>query len=171
MLQPKMPVATTIQAKFQQGVLLHQQGKLVEAERLYEEVLRQMPTYFGALHLLGIIALQTRRTQRGVELITRAIGLNENVAAAYCDLGTGLNDLKRFEEALKSCDKAIALKPGYAEAYCCRGTRPGADDFRKRRQLRQGIESLTSRRPIIGERAQELKRSRRRSPATTRRSH
>jgi hypothetical protein len=108
------PVSTAIQVKFQQGLVLHQQGKLVEAERLYAQVLQNKPNHFDALHLLGVIALQTRRAQRSVELITKAIGLNSNFSAPYSNLGNGYRDLKRFEEALASYDKAIALKPDYA---------------------------------------------------------
>ena len=110
-----------LQAKFNQGMALHQQGKLADAERSYGEVLQQQPDHFDALHLLGVIALQTRQTERAVELIRRAIGLNAKVAAAHSNLGNALLDLKRPEEALASYDKAIALKPDYAEAYYNRG--------------------------------------------------
>src|SRR5215472_16502469 len=115
------PVSATLQAKFQQGLALHQQARFAEAERAYEEVLGQEPRHFDALHLLGIIALQTGRTQRGIELIAKAIELNPNVAAAHSSLGSALNTLKRHEEAIASCDKAIALKPDYAEAHNNRG--------------------------------------------------
>jgi predicted O-linked N-acetylglucosamine transferase (SPINDLY family) len=71
--------------------------------------------------LLGVIAAQTRRTERGIELITKAIGLNAEVPSAHNNLGNALRDLKRSEEALASYDKAIALKPDYAEAYNKRG--------------------------------------------------
>ena len=123
MLKPQVekPISAAIQAKFDQGMALHQQGRLVEAGRLYEEVLQDAPRHFDALHLLGVVALQTRRTRRGVELIAKAIELNPNVAAAHSNLGTGLNDLKCHEQALASCDRAIALKPDYAEAYYNRG--------------------------------------------------
>jgi predicted O-linked N-acetylglucosamine transferase (SPINDLY family) len=110
-----------LQAKFNQAMALHQQGKLAEAEHIYGEVLRQQPIHFDALHLLGIIAAQTRRTERAVELIRRAIGLNAKVAAAHSNLGNALRDLKRPADALASHDKAIALKPNYAEAYYNRG--------------------------------------------------
>ena len=119
--QAQNPAAVTLQAKFNQAVALHQQGKLAKAERVYEEVLRQQPNHFDALHLLGVIALHTRRTERAVELIRRAIGLNAKIAAAHSNLGNGLRDLKRPAEALASYDKAIALKPDYAEAYSNRG--------------------------------------------------
>ena len=111
------PFSAAIQAKFQQAMALHQQGRFVEAERAYQEILQQEPTHTGALHLLGVVALQTRRTQRAVELIAKAIRLNPNVAPAHSNLGDGLNDLKRHAEALVSYDKAIALKPDFVEAY------------------------------------------------------
>ena len=114
--------AAALHAKFMQGVALHQQGKLAEAARIFEEVLRQQPNNFAALHLLGVIAAQTRRTERAVELLRKAIGVNAKVAAAHSNLGIALRNLKRLDEALASYDKAIALKPDYAEAYSSRGT-------------------------------------------------
>ena len=115
------PVDAAIQAKFQQGFVLHQQGKFAEAERFYEEVRQRIPNHFHTLHLLGVIALQTRRPERGVELIKRAIGVNSKIADAHSNLGKGLRDLKRLDEALASYDKAIALKPDYVEAHNNRG--------------------------------------------------
>ena len=106
--QAKKPVAATVQAKLQQGLALHQQGRFSEAERVYEEIIQQEPNYFDALHLLGVVALQTRRTERAVELIAKAVKLNPNVAAAYNYLGMGLNDLKRQEEAVASYEQALA---------------------------------------------------------------
>lgn len=114
-------VKAAMQGKFQQGLVFHRQGKLVEAEHIYDEVLKRDPTDFAALHLLGVIALQTGRTQRGVDLISKAIGFNSNVAAAYNNLGNGLSSVNRFEDALANYDKAIALKPDYGEAYYNRG--------------------------------------------------
>jgi len=119
--QTQNPAAVTLQAKLRQGLALHQQGNLADAERIYGEVLRQQSNHFDALHLLGVIALQTRRTERAVELITKAIGLDEKVATAHSNLGSALHDLKRPAEALASYDKAIALKPDYAEAHYNRG--------------------------------------------------
>ena len=114
-------VSAAIQAKFQQGVALHQQGKLADAERIYWEVLWQQPNYFDALHLLGVIALQTRHAEQGADLIRKAIGLNANIAAAHCNLGKALLDLKHPEGALASFDKAIALEPNFAMAHNNRG--------------------------------------------------
>ena len=105
--QAQNPAATVLQAELNQGMALHRQGKLADAEYCYGEVLQRQPDHFAALHLLGLIACQTRRTERGVELIKRAIGLNPKVAEAHNNLGTALIDLKRHEEALASYDLSL----------------------------------------------------------------
>jgi protein O-GlcNAc transferase len=110
-----------LQSRFRQGLALHRQGDLAAGERIYEEILDQQPQHFDAQHMLGVIALQTRRTEQGIELIRKAIGLNEKVAAAHNNLGKALLDLKRPEEALASFDNAVALDPAFAEACVNRG--------------------------------------------------
>ena len=50
------------QSRFGQGLALHRQGDLAAAERIYGEVLDREPQHFDALHMLGVVALQTRRT-------------------------------------------------------------------------------------------------------------
>src|SRR5262245_25046925 len=119
--QAQNPAGTTLQGKLNQGMALHRQGKLADAERCYGEILQQRPDDFGALHLLGVIARQTRRTEQAVELTQTAIELNPKVAAAHSNLGNALMDLKRPAEALASYDRAIALKPDFAEAHYNRG--------------------------------------------------
>jgi protein O-GlcNAc transferase len=113
--------AAELQSRFREGMALHRQGDLAGAERVYREVLDQQPQHFDSLHMLGVIALQTRRTERGIELIRKAIGLNDKVAAAHNNLGKALLDLGRPEQALASFDQATALDPGFAEAHVNRG--------------------------------------------------
>jgi len=119
--QAQNPAAIALHAKFDQGLALHQQGKLADAARIYSEVLQQQPNHFDALHLLGVIAVQTKKTELAVELIAKAVRLNANVAAAHSNLGIALLHLKRPAEALASYDAAIALKPDFAEAHYNRG--------------------------------------------------
>jgi tetratricopeptide (TPR) repeat protein len=115
------PSTAPDQAMFLRALALHQEGKLNEAERRFEKIVRREPDNFAALHLLGVISLQTKRFERGAELIAKSIALHPNDAFAHRNLGFALSHLKRFEAALASFDKAIALNPRLADAYCNRG--------------------------------------------------
>jgi tetratricopeptide (TPR) repeat protein len=119
--QQGRPPAEALRAKFAQAVALHEQERLAEAERLYREILQQQPQHFGALHRLGLIALQTRHSRQAAELIGQAIALNANMATAHINLGRALLDLKRPADALASFERAIALQPDLAEAHNERG--------------------------------------------------
>jgi len=115
------PASAHTQAKFQQAWALHQKGQLAHAQSLYEEILKMQPEHYDALHLLGVIAGQTKNYQRAITLIDTAIRIQPNNAAFYANRGNVLQELKQLEAAVASYDKAIALKPNYAEAYANRG--------------------------------------------------
>jgi protein O-GlcNAc transferase len=108
--------------EFRQGLARHQQGNLVEAERHYDAALKSQPDHFEALHMLGVIALQRGRIERGVEIITKAVALNENSPVAFNNLAKGLKDLGRFDEAIVHFERAIALAPAFADAQFGYGT-------------------------------------------------
>ncbi len=108
-------------AAFQQGLALHQQGRLDEAEALYRSVLARQAAHFGALHLTGLIHLQRGQPAVAVEWIGRAIAVNPGVADAHSNLGLALQQMKRIDAALASYERALQLKPDSPEALCNRG--------------------------------------------------
>src|SRR6267154_874973 len=67
---------------FQQGLRHHQQGRLQQAEAIYRQVLAEDPTHADNLHLLGVLAHQTGRSERAVAYIGQAIKL-QPIAARY----------------------------------------------------------------------------------------
>ena len=115
------PADPFLQAKFKSGLALQQQGRLVEAARLYDEILAADKSHFAALHCLGAIAYQTGNLERAVSLISNAIRINPKIASADPYRGAALNQLNRHEEAIAVCNEAIKLKPDFAEAHYNRG--------------------------------------------------
>ena len=105
----------------EQAFALYRRGDLAAAERLCEQLLREQPSHCDLWRLLGIIALQLGRTQRGVELLGKAVELNPAAAISHLNLGQALVRLGRFDQAFACFDTAIALRPGFAEAYLSRG--------------------------------------------------
>jgi tetratricopeptide (TPR) repeat protein len=109
--------AALVTALFTQSLALYRQGALAESERGLGQLLELDPGHFDGLHLRGVLAAQTGRPERAVELIQRALAANANVAAAHRHLGNSLRDLGRFEEALASYTRAIALRADFKEAH------------------------------------------------------
>ena len=141
MLHADQPVSAAMQAKLREGLRFHQQGRLVDAERLYAEVLQQEPASVDALHLLGVVAVQSHQIDRGIDLLTKAIGLNPNSAPPYNDLGKVLSALERHEQALASFERAIALEPDFAAAHNNRGNALNA--------LKRHVEAIASHEKAI----------------------
>src|SRR5580704_4983784 len=110
-------MARDARQQIERARVLHQQGMLAEAGTMYRKILRRNPDSFEALHLAGVLALQTGRPGEGVELIGKALRSGAGSAAVHCDLGAGLRALRRHAEALASYDRAIALQPDHAEAH------------------------------------------------------
>jgi predicted O-linked N-acetylglucosamine transferase (SPINDLY family) len=112
--------ATLLQSRFREGMALHRQGNLDAAERIYREILGQQPRHFDAMHMLGVLRLQQRRTADGTALIRQAIAVNGEVASAHVNLGKALVAERRPDEALACFDRAIALDATSVEAHAHR---------------------------------------------------
>lgn len=120
----------------QQAVALHQQGKLQEAQALYQHILDLAPRQFDALHLSGVIARQQGRPERAVELISDALTIDPMHATARCNLGAALQDMGRTQDALASYDLAVQLNPRYSLAFSNRG-----NTLRKLGRLEEALDS------------------------------
>ena len=100
----------------ERGWALHRAGRMAEAASLYQAMLAQDPTDPGALHYLGLAALQTQRFAQGVALIEQALARDAGNASLLNNLAHGLRMLGRHEAALAACDQALARKPDLAAA-------------------------------------------------------
>jgi len=89
-----------VQVKFQQALALHQRGHIGQAQAIFQAILKVQPKHFDSLHFLGVIAYDTGQLELSVKLISDALKVNPNVAAAYSNFGLVLQKLKRLDEAL-----------------------------------------------------------------------
>ncbi len=94
---------------------------MTQAQALYEDILKSQPAHFEALHLLGVIASQTKNHSLAVELIGKAISICPDNANFHSNLGIALYELNQPDAAVASYDKAIAINSDHAEAHCNRG--------------------------------------------------
>ena len=107
--------AVNVPFMIQQAVRYHQAGQLPQAEALYRQVLQLDPDNTDALHLLGVAAHQSGRSDIAVDYISKAIARNRRVADFHNNLGLALQALGRLGEAAASYREALKLRPDFAE--------------------------------------------------------
>jgi len=107
----------TIQQAFQIALQHHQAGQLAAAEALCRQILAVEPGQVDSLHLLGVIAAQTGRSDLAVDLIGRAIALKPHDPEALSNLGNALRDRGDLDEAISAYRQAIGLKPDFSQAH------------------------------------------------------
>jgi tetratricopeptide (TPR) repeat protein len=106
---------------FARALALYRRGRLAEAEQACEAILVRRPDRADVLHLLGIMALQTGRPRRAVDLIGRSLSHAPGNAGAHYNHGLALAAIDDMERALTAYDNAIALRPDHAAAFNNRG--------------------------------------------------
>lgn len=122
------PVAAEAEALFQRALSLYQRSRFTDAKILCDAVMDLMPRNFKALHLLGLIAVQSKDAARAVELFEEAILCNPRNEIAHNNLGNALAAVGRLEASLASYNKAIAINRRYADAFYNRGNALAAQE-------------------------------------------
>lgn len=97
------------------GLALQHANDLDGAEQLYREILAKDPNHAEALQLLGLIYNARGIDNTAEELITRAIELLP-IAQFYANRAVARVGLKKYDEALADCEKALALDPNCLDA-------------------------------------------------------
>lgn len=101
----------------QQGLRLHQSGRLSEAEAHYRQLLAQQPKHPDALHYLGLLAYQNKGYADAVRLIGDSIAVQDDNPAAWSNLGNALAMLGRHADAESALQRALALDPRLVDAW------------------------------------------------------
>ncbi|HEY2894787.1 MAG TPA: tetratricopeptide repeat protein, partial [Pirellulales bacterium] len=95
----------------------HQSGRLAEAEQLYRAILTVDPNHAGALHLLGVLAMQSGRPADATALIRQAIARNPAESIFHSNLGEACRALGQIDEAIANFRRAIELAPNFPAAH------------------------------------------------------
>jgi predicted O-linked N-acetylglucosamine transferase (SPINDLY family) len=109
------------QLNINDGILLHQNGKLVEARIIYEKILENDNKNSDALHLMGLILFQIGNSKEALIYIDKAINIKPNIARYYSSKGIVLHKNKLFNDAIDSYNIALDIDAKFADAYTNRG--------------------------------------------------
>ncbi len=100
-----------------EAVSHHARKNWAEAEAACRAILRAEPGHPGALHRLGLLARDSGKGKKSLELLLRAALLLPEDAALLCDLGAVLAGMRLIGPAVHRLLAALALDPERAETH------------------------------------------------------
>lgn len=93
------------------AIELHQEGRIRDAMRIYEQILVSSPDHVDALHFLGVAEHQLGKSEQALNHIGRVLELEPNHPDARVNRGNILKQLGRFDEAGAEYRRALDLRP------------------------------------------------------------
>ncbi|MCT7986420.1 tetratricopeptide repeat protein [Laspinema sp. A4] len=104
-------------AKLGRGIAAHQEGDLTTAERLYRQVLEQMPNHPVALTNLGMLLKAQGNSQAAVDCYHQALPYAPQEVGLHYNLGNALWELGNREAAIAQFHRVIGLQPNHVDGY------------------------------------------------------
>jgi protein O-GlcNAc transferase len=95
----------------------HRSGQLGPAEAIYRQVLEREPDHPDALNLLGLLAHQVGKSEAAIQLIARAIAIDDRNPGYHNNIGLVYRALRQSDKAEAAFRQAVALKHDFAEAH------------------------------------------------------
>ncbi len=105
---------------FAQALSALQAGKLGDAERLLQVILRAEPAHLEALNLLGVVLGRLGYNNRALTSFDRALAAAPNSVEAWYGRGMTLLAMNEPRQAVKSFERVIALKPDFSQVHLLR---------------------------------------------------
>lgn len=115
-------MTTAADQAFQDAFAAHQHGQLDVAAAGYEAVLKMAPEHGQALHMYGVLRMQTGDPASGARLIAQAVRYLPEDARAHSNLASALMGASRLDEAIEAARRASELDPQSADAWGNLGT-------------------------------------------------
>ncbi len=103
----------TIDQALQQGVAAHKEGKLQDAERLYQAILKSHPKHPDANHNLGLIAVAASEVDKALPLFKTALEANPKIEQFWLSYLDALIKENQWDDARKVIEQG--KKQGLAE--------------------------------------------------------
>ena len=103
--------------RVQRALQLHQAGRIDDAERLYQDILREEPGNAVATHYLGMVAWSRGDRVEAERLMRVALETDASVPDFHNNLGLLLRDTRRIDEAIAAYRRALELEPRWMDAY------------------------------------------------------
>jgi tetratricopeptide (TPR) repeat protein len=112
----------TMEDLWSKALQVQRSGDWAKAYALCEEILAQHPQHFGALNLLGLVALSVDQPSEALTLLDSALALYPDEPSALVNRGSALHKLGRREESIDAYRRATEVDPSFAHGWYNLGT-------------------------------------------------
>lgn len=116
-MKPNAQSSTNVAKLLGDGFERHKANDLDAAMRCYRQVLKSVPTHFDALQLYATALYQSGRVAESLPWFDRAVAVDDKNATVFYNQGCAYQNLKKFDEAVRSFSKSTQLKDDYFEAH------------------------------------------------------
>ena len=106
---------------FQESIRFHQSGKLNEALKGFQYLIRKYPNSPDLLNSLGTLNLQLGKDINGCEYLEKSLKINSNQPMVSFNLGNSYMNQKKISKAINFFEITIKKAPNYLEAYKKKG--------------------------------------------------
>lgn len=120
-----MPIS--VKEQINMALQLHKAGNLVEAEKLYLEILNQFPNDGNVLNLLGFLKVENGSFDESITYLEKAVSIYPGFFDAWFNLGLAYRNKQEFDRAIEAYNKALSIEPAnstvcfnIANAYECK---------------------------------------------------
>ncbi|MGR8931670.1 MAG: tetratricopeptide repeat protein [Gammaproteobacteria bacterium] len=115
--QKQQDETVTLEQALATAISLHQAEQLDQAENIYRLILDQFPKCAEALHFLGLLHYQRRKSDEAIRLIEQALIEAPEYADAHNNLGNIFHSQGQLQKAGECYRKTLALNPNNIAAY------------------------------------------------------
>jgi len=103
---------------FLQAFRDHKDGKIIEAERLYKDILQTNPTHPDANHNLGILKMSFNKISESLILFKTAIDSNSKVDQYWVSYANAQASKELYKDSEESFKKALSINPYLFVTHC-----------------------------------------------------
>ncbi len=122
---PGQPNQQQLAATLHKAVAEHRAGQLDSAERLYRQVLKQVPQHPDALHLLGLTLHQRGNSKGALKPLRKAAASQPGNPQFQRSLGLAERAAGNLDAAIAAFRRAVAAKPDFLAALANLGAALG----------------------------------------------
>lgn len=105
----------------QESLQYYQRGQLIEARSTLKKILKKIPADFESLHFMGVIYIQAREYEKGIEYLDRALKINPNSLRVAINLGSAYLEINSHIKAITYFTKALSIDSNNVDVYCSLG--------------------------------------------------